>query len=532
MINEELEFCELLFGNPKAFTECLYSERGNFVKWLEDGECIKVRLYQIPMLTYDTVLEDDYSLSALQNFSLRVKAGSKIVLCGRRIGKTFVSLVANMLKALIVYSGLEMSFASYDEQHVNKPLDQVKDYIRFHPFFKCFKKTTKGHPEYTIETLNGNSLYGINETIKSSDHGKAWWGHHVHINFQDEIQTETEKAYEKKVDAISELGCIEVLCGIPLITKVSPLGKYIKNNENTLLRLPQYVSPYWNDELRDKRLREYGGQQSLGWKANVEAELIEDAYGIFDMDRVRRCYTNTRQIRQFEIDKTNYQFYKSLLVLEPILNAEKTYLVADIGDVSATEILIISKINGKYVITHNITCYKLSISKELPELISYIIESMGINFIGLDTTIMGKPIYEILLNEYKNKIFPCYFNSDIVVGFETDDNGYIIKDKSGKPIEKKENTLVFSVRRLQEIFYDQLFEIPENFFKLDEELSSYYATISGANRLVFGSTTTDHAVQALEVFAILEWLTEQLPVQKESVSEKPVALGIFSTARR
>jgi hypothetical protein len=545
MINNltaEEEFFVESFYNVRCLVETTFS-KGTPRNWNDGKKCIRLRTYQRPFLGFDSAIEDDDRLTELENFRRRIKLGSRIIVCARKIGKTFIALVANILVKLLHYKDKEMTMCSYDEKHVNKVLDAVKEFFVYHNFYKSCKQTTRGSPEYLIETKNGNKLFGINETVKGKSPGENWWGHHTFINFQDEIQAETEVAYSHKIDATSDFGVMEILCGIPLITKVSPLGRIIRDRtlRKSIIRLPQYVSYLWDDITKEKRIRDYGGQESAGYRINVAADLIEGAMGAFDMDRVKLNYNKKRTIKRFEITKKDFKIFKSLLIIEPIINADKVYVVSDIGDTAATEINVIAKINNKYHLIYNITTYKLSLTQELPDVIEYIFRTVKANFLSVDCTIMGKPVYEILserLNEiirdekgiitkFIRRVFWCAFNEDIVTGFERDEKGKIVRDGKGNITEKKEPTLVFAVRRLNELFYDKKFDIPDDDYKFENQFASYVSIISG-NKILYDSTMTeDHYVQTFEVFAILEWLTEQLPVLSVDDKFKKPGLGAY-----
>jgi len=868
---DEIQFCEAFF-NPKMMLECLYP-KGAMQTWNEEGECLTVRNYQIPLLQYDSVIEDDDKLTEGENFQRRIDVGTLFVILGRKLGKSFIALIGNMILKLIYYSGREMTLAAYDEKHMGKIMDKMRSFYSSHEFFRQYKKSIKGAPEYTLETLNGNALYGINETVKGKDpgcvdketeiltdsgwkyfndltykdkvlslnkegvadyykinklikskykgilkrfksntseflftpnhkivvleheilklkqldkdsfykqiymkpnfiwkgnnikeikfagisnskkiefsieikiwckfiawylgegslaesvsshyrviisqkknclelenlldkmkikyskhivksgtfnytisnkliykhllkyFGKAknkhiatyfknlssdllnifieeyllgdgtvkyhknrklpyrglctsvkvladdlqevslkagyktnllidrirensfskkeiywitlchdkttvftrdkietifydgyvycvdvepnhtilirrnghvvwtgnsnWWGHHTDINFQDEIQAESDVAYSKKIDAIGEMGCIEVLCGIPLVTKVSPLGKILKDRtkQKNILRFPQYISTYWNQKVREERERQYGGINTIGYKVNVEAELIEGAEGAFDMQRVRDNYDPNKIIKAFEITKENYSQFFNILILDSYANAEKIFIFADIGDTAATEIGIAFKVNNKYHLVYNITAFRLS-DKELSTLLIWIFKKVNADFISVDCTVMGKPIYRQLsevLDIVKDgkvikRVIWCAFNESVTVGYEKDDNGNIMLDGNGLPVERRENTIIFAVQKLREMFYDKLFVIPDNFIKFDEEMSSYLQLVSG-NKVIFDSTTDDHVVQMMQVLAILIWQTEQLPAININMKPKKTSLGIFS----
>jgi hypothetical protein len=538
-VTDEELFYISCFYNPKCMLESLYPQ-GAMRDWDEAGECLKVRPYQRPFLALDGVLEDDDRLDDFENFQRRVKLGTKYIILARKLGKTFIALVGNIILKMVYYSGKEMTFSAYDEKHMSKVMDVIRSFFTSHSFFKQYKEAIKGSPEYKIETKNGNIFYGINETIKGKDPGTNWWGHHTDFNFTDEIQAETEAAFNKKIDAIGEKGCAEVLVGIPLVTKVSPLGKILKDarKQKQILRLPQYASPYWNAATREERERQYGGTNTVCYKVNVSAELVEGAEGAFDMERVRANYQTDKAIKAFEITKENYPRFKSELIVDSHKSAERTYIHADIGgNAAATEIGITFKVNGRYQLVYNITTWKLD-DKENAELMIWLFNKVGANFIAVDATIMGAPIYRqlsekldlVIDDKILKRVIWCAFNENIVVGFKKDekDPKKLAVDGNGKPIPEEEHTLIFAVQRLRTLFFDKQFIIPDNFIKFDEQFSDYLQIVS-QNKVMFDSRNgEDHLVQCMQVFAILEWLTEQMPLLTKEAKPKKTSLGIWS----
>lgn len=61
----------------------------------------------------------------------------------------------------------------------------------------------------------------------------------------------------------------------------SPLGDMLadKNNKKFICHLPQYVRPDWNKKTEEEKISKYGGRFSTAYRLNVEAELLEGAYG-------------------------------------------------------------------------------------------------------------------------------------------------------------------------------------------------------------------------------------------------------------
>jgi hypothetical protein len=547
LTEEELEFCECLF-NPKCFVESLCL-KGSKVFWNETAECIKLRPYQVPFLQHDVVIEDDDRLSEMENFRNRVNAGNLLLISSRNIGKSFISLPCNILHKLIAYTNSEATAFSYDEKHTNDIFHPVKAYFEGHPFFKMFCKRASAASEKIIELKNGNKFYGVNETVKGKSPGASFQGKHSHFVFGDEIQMETEAAKTWRIDAIDEKGAVELLSGITLISKTSPLGKQLKdkNNLNSFVRLPQYVRNTWDERTKQEKTKLYGGKNSVSFRINVDAEFVENASGAFDMERVRKNYDSKHPIKRFEITKKSFSNYQNILSgLEKHRSSERTFVFADIGDSAATEIGVIFKVNKKYQLVYNITAYRLT-NKELIEILTFIFNKVEGNFIAVDATVLGKPVYEGLCdnlniitednNGDKKVIERCLwvaFNENLVTGFEKEidkDTGEsrIKIDKNGNPVEKKEPVIVFAVKRLRDLFYEELFLIPDDYEEFDNQFCSYIETLSG-NKVIYDTTLgdkADHIVAAFEVFAIMEWKTEQMPnIQIETEVEMP-SVGVF-----
>lgn len=497
---QELEFAECLF-NPICFIEST-TPATDLSTWddLENDTGIKVRNYQIPFVAFDIVVEDDDKLSEYDNFKRREKAGTVILISARKIGKTFIGLVRNALAKLVLYNGQEMTLSCYDLLHVKKMADELCDYFENHLFFRQFKKSINRSPIYDIRTNNGNILQSVNENITGRQVGKQWWSHHTHFNFQDEIQATTNEAFEKKIDARGEKGCIEVLAGIPLIAENTPLSKFLKSPKykNVTVRLPQYVSPFWNEDVKKDRIEEYGGENSANYLINVAAQTVEGAFGAFDMKRIRKeCYRDDKIVKEFEVTDTTFSSYKARLILDHAKNASKVYVAADIGFTAATEIIVINEYNNKtYNFAYNITAYRLD-DKQLSELIDWIFKQVHGDYVCIDCTIMGAPIYRQLVEKNsKDNVIWCSFNENVTIGFEKNDDGSFKFDKNNDPVEAIEKTSVFSIQRLRDLFYEGNLKIPSNSHKFEDQFSSFLQLVKG-NRVTFDSTSEDHLVQSI-----------------------------------
>ena len=202
--------------------------------------------------------------------------------------------------------------------------------------------------------------------------GKVLWtgnsqffGHHVKKLFGEEMSFEPEKVYEKRIEATSELGCIERISGMTNFTKYSPTGKifYDLTKRPWVVNLPQYVNPMWDDAEKKKAVRKYGGESSMGYKVFIKGEVVEDGLAVFDMERVRKCYLDDKEIKVFEIDKNSYSIFEQRLIVEPPKNASRIYICADVGESVSKNEFVLCKIDGKFICDRISNIYKLKHKK-------------------------------------------------------------------------------------------------------------------------------------------------------------------------
>jgi len=504
---EDLDFIED-FYDPIAYSECLFSDFDNLS--ILNDEFGHIRNGQISMLSYEYTIDRDPSLSKKENFHLKEGAGSLYNFGARKYGKTLITLLIDMLTSAVHLDGWNTLFSSFDQVHVRKVLEVFIGAIENHPFLKQFNPRVKRSPTYFIKFKNGFSIESVNQNIASKNPGGQFFGHHTKKHWMEEASKETEKVEAKRVDAISELGCIERFSGMTDFTKYSPAGKIFYNakKRNWIVNLPQYINPMWDNKTKGDAVKKYGGENSIGYRVFVKGEVVEDGISVFDMERVKRNYDEERSIRHIELPKERFKFFKEIIIVERPKNAEVIYVAADIGESAPTEIIIISKVNDIYKYLYNITLYNLT-DKEQFEIFKYISESVQVNFIGLDTTEgTGRAIYRSLEEHYgKEHLVWCAFNEKIPVGFEKDEIGNLIF-KDGKPIVKEEFVSEWSIKHLKEdLLYAERMYLPMD-YKLDIQLNSVISTQSG-NRTVYACVSEeDHLLAAFRVFSIMQWSNE------------------------
>lgn len=522
---DELRFAELLH-DPIAVIENLVPKNHDAPStWSKEEECIRIRLYQIPTLSYEYLVADDPKKTEQENFDLKKSAGQGYNIGGRKFGKSFVTIFCDALLTIIHYTGKIVVLASFDSKHLKTRMEEICNYVSLHPFFKIFhlkgvKIDTVSRSPYKIQMRHGLKFYGINENIYGKNPGTDYHQHHYHKFIYEEASYESETGHTKRVDSTSELGAIERLSGIPDVTDSSYLGQVLNNpkKKGEVIRLPQYVRFNWTDEAKNNAIEEYDGEGSIDYKLNVDGIKIEGAHGIFDMERVKDCFNDQKQVKVFQISKDDIkdlddsefkEVLKNKIIIDKI-PSEFKYICADIGDGNApTEIIIVYKLDEKYIYSYNITLNSLT-DDEQYKVFKWLYDKLDGAFIGLDCTDgTGRAIYRELAKKIgTDHLVYVHFNKNMTVGFEEKD-GKIVRDKNKKATLKQENTMNWADKTLKKLLYKKRIELymDEKFYK---QFSSY--------KIVNGKRKTskhDHLLQAFQVFAITHWNKESKKAKKK-----------------
>ena len=508
---EELEFCEC-FYDPICMTECCFSDLDNLL--LYEERQAEVRLGQYPMFSYEYLLDTEQpNLSKKDNFKLKEGAGTIYCFGGRRFGKTLIVEQVDIMISMWLLDGEHVGFSSIDALHIRGIVEKIVTVLRTHQLFKILDAQINRSPNYRISLSSGYLFETINMNLSGTAPGNAFFQKHLHRLYIEEAGFESEEVYAKRIDAVSENGCVYRLAGMTNFTKYSPAGKafFARENQSKVCNLPQVINPRWDDKEKAKAVREYSGEQSAGYRVFVNGEVVEDGIAVMDMERVRKQYLQDKQLKTFEINKDNYRLFKEVLVIERLANADKVFCCSDIGETAPTEIVIIQEVNGQYFYTHEIVAYRLD-DKQQFNLIRYIVDTFGANVISVDATDgTGRAIFRQLAEVYpKENMVYVAFTEKIAVDLERDDKGRVVFEM-GKPKMKEEYVSEWSVRRLKSLFYDAKLWAPVD-HKLDLQLNSIVATVN-ANRTVYSVVCPeDHLFAAFRVFAIAEWQTQFLNV--------------------
>lgn len=502
--------------------------------WNKDCASFKLYNYQFAMISYESMYATDFTLDSRENFQRKKGAGELYNIAARDLGKSLCGMDLDSSLSLCYYDHGEGCLASYDAGHLKERAERVANIIEGHKFFEIYhlegqKKTINRGNNFSIRAKTGYKILGVNENIIGKNIGKQYHGKHYYKHWYDEFQESTHVGELKRVDSNHSDGHIERFFGIPELKIDSPLGKILKNKKkrNWICRIPQYVKATWDEKAKKERIEKYGGIHNLSYKLNVEAELIEGASGRFDIERIReQCLNNKVNIKRFEISKDNYSDFDKILKPIDRYPCRQIFIASDIGTTgSPSEIIIIFGEPKSYKYRYNISLFNLT-TQEQAKVFKWLYNKLGSAYISLDcTNADGRSIADELklLGIPETNIIRCSFNENIVIDFEKYDDGRIKINEHGKPLEKKERTIVWACQRLDKLFYNGYLDLPDD-DKFFAQFSSYFELDRGGKKS-YGSSTEDHLLQSFQCFAIAQWLKEEKEINNRKTKRR--ILGVI-----
>ncbi|MDD4352384.1 MAG: hypothetical protein PHU71_05440 [Candidatus Gracilibacteria bacterium] len=527
----EIQFMECWY-DPVCMIECLIPENIKAPHTWREQDCslVKLRNYQFAMIDFSPLYADDDKLSKRENFQRKIGAGYIINVAARNLGKSFFAVIDAFL-TLLYGEGDESCVASFDFGHLKKICTPNANLANHHPIFDLYRRKGKECVRFVgggmeIDTILGHVLYGRNENISSPDPGTAFHSLHVKKNIYDEISYASDEGRKKMVDAMSSEGCIERLAGIPDIRLGSVLGKILRDEskKNWICNMPQYVREDWDEKAKARAIEEYDGETSPMYLLNVLGNAIEGANSMFDMARIKEnSYTTKKKIKQFEVGKETFHKFDKILVVDK-QPAEMSMICSDIGTTgSPSEICLFFGDNNLMKWRYNISLFMLT-TQEQAKIFKWLYDKLDNCIISLDCTAgEGRSIADELeiLGVPHDRIVRVMFNSKMVIGFETNDDGTIKCDDNAKPIYKFERTIDWAVLQLEKILYHGLCEVPHS-EKFLREFANYFSVMTGTSKR-YGTTSTDHLLQSFQCFAIARFNCEFANLNKQSEQSTFVA---------
>jgi len=288
---------------------------------------------------------------------------------------------------------------------------------------------------------------------------------------------------------------------------------------------------YWDEKERQDRIEAYGGEESLNYRVYVKGEVIEDATTEFDIERVQECYSKKKKIKRFELKKDQYKNFENLIVVERPKNAERIFIIGDIGDgAGGSDISIFAEIGNEYNYLYNIVLYKMT-EEEQYHIFNYLVEQTQANVLGFDCgEACGRGLYDRFEKRgFKENLVWYQGNKKIITGFEKDTEGKVLL-KAGKPVPKEEFMSEWAVKRLKVLLYGTRIHIPID-YKFDNQIASVVSTSSGTRRMYACiSQTGDHLFDCFRVFAIAQWLKKDFNMTPDMAIT--MGLGVSSGMQR
>lgn len=523
---EDLIFFQTL-SHPINCGEILFHDFDNLGMW-DKEQFGNIRMYQYPMLAFDSLFLEDPKLSNQDNFDKKNGLAESYNLGGRLTGKTAISIIIDGLVAIFNKTFKWAVISSYDKLHVQETFEKIIIALENHPIMKMLNPRILRSPTYKITTDSGCLLESVNMNIMGKNPGAQFFGKHIDKHWMEESSFITASVSAKLLMAQSELGCINRFSGMTTFSKHSPMGKIFSDLKNgtKITNLPSYVNPTWNKKKEEDSIQEFGGRESVGYRVQIEGKVVEDSDSVYDIERIRESYVKNIDIKSFEITKENFFRFQEILIIEKLINSDFCYVCSDVGEGAApTEIIILFRVKGKYKYTYNITATRLSADEQY-DLFKFIIDAVSPNVVGFDTTSgMGKALASRLTKDYPENIIWVSFNEKIRIDFEKDEKGNFVTDAQGKYQYKEEYITDWSIQRLKHLFYNSKMECLTD-YKLDLQFGSIVATRSGM-RTVYSCKTANHLHQAFQVFSIVEWQAEFSTLKP--TQRRKLGMGVFAS---
>lgn len=532
---EDWALVDILYS-PKDFCEFFVPEPPRkFYDW--DGSShLKLRLYQLGLLSYEYNLVEDPELSKQEIFDDRKSLGNLVARGGRVYGKSMVVIDLDNLQDAVIHDGEEHLLIAYDDKHLSPRFEALADTIERHKFFSLFKAVSKkdsvNRSKKIIELENGHTTYGRIEGQKAP--GDGWLGLHPHRKTIEEAQMITTTAFKKQIDTKAEPGCVERLSGVPDGRRDTPFHDYINNKNKRRIWYTSEVNPFWNEEKQKEKREEYEGINTHGYVTNVLGEEGDIAFGAWDVEDIK-ANMSSNHVKRFETSANHYDMFltnpKRVLNIVPDEQSDFIIIASDIGK-SPSECGIFSYKRGKWFLIYRITLRGL-VHFQQAKIFHYILATMGANYLALDTSEgLGESIADHLINEkepefkgyeYPKRLIKCNFKEHVITGYKKDEKGNIIfEDK--KPIEIKAHADEYAWIRGMEFFKEQRF-----FLQDDTDLVSQFAAeeaVKGANKITFQSKIPNHIVSMFKVFLLAEWRLNK-DIKKPTKLSKSDFLGCW-----
>jgi len=538
LTDEERKIAHILF-DPMKMSGVLFKREINqfddlqyYPKDKEDK--FQLRPYQIPFISQEYSIFKKPDESSRSFFERKINLGTTYCLSGRGIGKSLLALLIDMLfDSMYNYKSWLALFMSRDDLKVKKVYDAYVKIMNHHPFFKLFN-VHKQRQDLTVECgeNGGHKLVAGTMALSGNEPGGFVESHHADKIYTDESQAITDDIMTKLTHAVNKSrgGAIFRMAGITEFSRHSALGRIMTDykEKDRVIQLPQYVSEDWTEETKEKAIRDHNGKEDPGYKVHVEAKIIENTEGLYDIEKIRQCYRqaiNKKQfIKHFEISKNNFARLEEILILDKPKNCFRIWVAEDYGERIAEIIILFEFDTPKgpiFKYEYNITLYDLSAPEEHEAVHDCINKQINPNFSVFDATEAGGMEVARRLQKKRKptSVIPIRLNSSIETEPERDEEGREVRDKDNKIKFVKKAASEWAVHCIKKLFYnlkiDALYDQ-----KLDKQFDSMRGVKTPSGNLrIFCAGPEDHEHACWQVLALGHFLNENNYVENDETEE-------------
>jgi hypothetical protein len=345
-----------VLSHPISCAEILFHDFDALGMW-DKNKFGKIRLYQYPMMSFDSLFLKDKKLSDEKNWEIKNALAESYNLGGRLTGKTRISIIIDSVISTFnkVYNWLVIS--SYDKLHVQEIFEALINGFENHKILKIFNVRPLRSPNYKMNFANGCLLESVNMNVASKNPGGQFFGKHFDRHYMEESSFLTKEVSGKMLMAMSEKGCINRYSGMCTFTKTSPMGEifFDLKNKKKIVNLPSYANPTWNDKKEADAIKEFGGKDCLdenteiltddGWK-NIENISKKNKVVSWDIDNniSKYCninkiikYDNCQKMYLYKNQKVNFCLSKNHVL--PIKTEKKGYRLEKLSNIITNKVI-------------------------------------------------------------------------------------------------------------------------------------------------------------------------------------------------
>jgi hypothetical protein len=356
--------------------------------------------------------------------------------CGRSVGKT-ISLGVIICWLLInqVFKGDYIVYVVPNKVHLDPVFNHLSRLFRVNSLLKQFIDPKKGinSSTHTIKLLNfttldcriagttgtGTNVVGMHSPFEILDESGFFpWGTWI------ELQP-TLNQWQK--------GFRLIVSGVPIGLRENNVCYYADEIDDkfSIHRVTAHQNPRYTPEKEKENLEQYGGEDSEDYIHHVLGRHGSPTFAVFDR--------NLMLIKQYPVYKVKVdgtvvtdvsEIYNKLSVLPKIESKiDYTLVGIDLGYTEPTAIHILYSKEAQLFYHARIQLTKVAYPLQ-KKLIDFLDDKFGrFDIIGIDSGGPGKPFVQDLLEaddfihkDYKKRMFPIEFASQIVLGLDADGN--------------------------------------------------------------------------------------------------------------